>query len=85
MDEKAWLIEMPAARWGTGFYWTNEYTWSQWGTIDKAIRFARKIDADRIIAAINREEYEKLVLEACEHEWPKPNAAGKVPAEGGSP
>jgi hypothetical protein len=68
-DEIGWLIEMPAGRWGTGFYWRGPHASWSWGTVDEAIRFARKVDAERVI-----EMLDESPLEACEHIWSDPYA-----------
>lgn len=80
--ERSWLIEMPAARWGTGFYWTGVAEYKEWGTIDKAVRFSRKADADAVIASLKeRSPYERMELEACEHEWPAVGIASAIEAK----
>lgn len=65
-DETAWLIEMPAARWGTGYFWIGPRKWSEWGQIEDAIRFSRKADADAVIALLDH----RIKYESCEHMWP---------------
>lgn len=72
-DESAWLVESVEGRWGTGFYWAGVAEYGEWGTIDKAVRFKRKEDAERVIASLlNRDgKYmRQMKYEACEHEWP---------------
>ena len=81
-SETAWLIEMPSARWGTGFYWCSRrpIVGNHWGTIDEAIRFARKVDAERVIESLiadDRKHRREIVYEACEHEWSKPSETPK--------
>lgn len=71
----AWLIEMPAARWGTGYCWKGVGDFNEWGSIEEAVRFARKEDADRVISSLTAEGKRRngsrhdLKLEACEHFW----------------
>jgi len=73
----AWLIENVAARWGTGYFWKGVHEFGSWGTVDEAVRFARKEDADRVIASLHADDKwrygyrQKLKYEACEHEWPE--------------
>jgi len=71
--EKAWLIESVNARWGTGYFWRGLNQFECWGTIDKAVRFARKQDAEAVIDSLQKHERRyggtAGVYEACEHEW----------------
>lgn len=63
-EETAWLIEQPDARWGTGYFWCGD-KYPTWGTIDRAVRFSRKEDAEKVINAVDG----MLGAEACEHQW----------------
>ncbi len=74
-EQIAWLIEMPAARWGTGYCWGGPEVWT---SIEHAIRFARKEDAEAIIETLkvyNRKGALSIEYEACEHLWV--DAAGR--------
>ncbi len=69
LEQTAWLIEMPAARWGTGYCWGGPEVWT---SIEHAIRFARKEDAEAVIETLkvyNRKCVLSIEYEACEHLW----------------
>lgn len=74
--DTAWLIEMLAARWGTGYFWKGVHEYGSWGVIEEAVRFARKEDAERLIESLHAEDVRRygykqgLKYEACEHQWP---------------
>lgn len=80
-EERAWVIEMPSARWGTGFYWIGVAEYGEWGTIDKAVRFTRKVDAENVIASLHIKDKRAYgytrddKYEACEHIWSEPTCA----------
>lgn len=86
-QESAWLIEMPEARWGTGYLWCGlPSDMHEWGALDEAVRFSREEDAERIIAALERNapRYRTFKLQACEHMWPAaspPSGMALVPQE----
>lgn len=72
--EHAWLIEAVDARWGTGYFWRGIAEYERWGTIDKAVRFSRKDDAQQVIDSLQKHERRfggtAGKYEACEHVWP---------------
>ncbi len=83
--DTAWLVESVGGRWGTGYFLSGVGEYDTWGTIEVAVRFSRKEDAERVIASLvardgragrtisgNGPQYE-----ACEHEW----VAATPPAE----
>lgn len=70
----AWLVEMLTGH-GHGNYWCprNE---SNWTTIDHAVRFSRKEDAERVILMLrehDRRSGRLIEYAATEHEWVPPN------------
>lgn len=74
-EESAWLIESVGGRWGTGYFWRGVDDGSAWGTIERAVRFARKEDADQVIESMYLDDKRKYrgrydeKYEACEHIW----------------
>lgn len=76
-EERAWLIEAPDARWGTGYFWVGVAEYDEWGTIDRTVRFARKEDAERVINSMHKRDQQKygrsMSYEACEHIWSAPD------------
>lgn len=74
--DTAWLIEMPAARWGAGYFWIGLVEYRTWGSVEEAVRFSRKDDAERVIASLHQQDErrygykQELKYEACEHQWP---------------
>ena len=76
-EETGWLIESYSskhniyrAEWLTADIYTHVECWSHWTKdASKALRFARKTDADAVIAALGWTE-----AVATEHQWLKPKA-----------
>lgn len=70
--ESAWLIEIPMRTfkgppvWWTGCYSSLTATWSQ--DPMKAVRFARKEDADAVISGTLRKPFRDDAI-ATEHQW----------------
>lgn len=71
-SEAAWLIEMKLGH-GTGNYWCGPDDFFKamptWGTVDNAIRFARKVDAEAIIKRLNTVPHIRVEIIATEHMW----------------
>jgi hypothetical protein len=73
-DEFAWLIEHRNSEISRPQYWAG----SGWTYDDQqAVRFARKVDAERVAAGFDEDD--PLPSEAphriCEHAWPAPATA----------
>ncbi len=72
--DTAWLIEAVDARWGTGYFWRGIAKYEGGGTIDEAVRFSRKEDAERVIESLRKHDSRyggtPNKYEACEHMWP---------------
>ena len=74
-EETAWLIESVKGRWGTGYFWRGVGEFETWGTIEKAVRFARKEDAEQVIESLLLNHKHKyghgldVKYEACKHVW----------------
>lgn len=62
-DETGWLIELAASPPSEPKYWQNGSLWT--GDNIKAIRFARKEDAERIAALM----LDGMNIRICEHIW----------------
>lgn len=74
-EEVVWLVEWKIG-WGTGNYWCgfDRNNDRLWGSVNEAIRFSRKQDAEKIIFALG--EWERLGIKrreppivATEHIW----------------
>lgn len=88
--ERAWLVEWKAHGYGPQ-WWGFKYTPGKHGDwchdANDAIRFSRKVDAERmrlhviaVVGLTGHHEYEHSIC-VTEHEWP--NAAGNRPPSGG--
>lgn len=69
-DEKAWLIENApwrSPRYFMGFASTH-FICSCWGTVDQAIRFCRKQDAETVLRFIEQNQ-DLEGLRATDHLW----------------
>lgn len=77
-DETAWVIELAGAAWlelntGAPHYWAGGVDGVNWTPdIEKAIRFSRKTDADRIASVWDRRILDTRVRE---HVWSEPARA----------
>ena len=70
----SWLVEMLTG-YGYGNYWCPR-NGSNWTTVNNAVRFSRKEDAERVILMLrehDRRSGRLINYVATEHEWVPPN------------
>ncbi len=66
-EEYGWVIEHQRSEPCAPEYWSGDYDWSP--DHMKAIRFARKIDAERVRSTLQMEDCDPDLHRVCEHGW----------------
>lgn len=65
--ESGWVIEHQRSQLSAPEYWGGGYDW--YPDNMKAIRFARKVDAERVRSTLDMDDYDPELHRVCGHSW----------------